>query len=923
MIRRQRTNSAVPDKVDNGFFNLTKGIAENRITNDTSTVLSAVNLRLNNDNTASLRKPIILSKSLESAVKAAKTYLGDDITLTENGIKVFEGGEFISPYVNFYDFTGTYVETQTSLDSLTQEHPFDFTESKMFNTPTSTIISGVKMDVTQVRYTPHNSASEYRLVDANLYDDACKVQYRYMKLWKDDNGDWQCEIVTPQVPNLRETSSGLDVDPDTTMDNPYALRDTYNSVVPSVKGIVPYTYAKPTANGIRPVAASVRYAMEYNDIGSFLRVTILGTEYNFYITRTEVAGNVTLTLTLYDSAHNPVPMYVLGDVSYVYSSDELPIPFQYDGTNREYQINFATELEGGDIVVDGIVTTGDLLQTVDSLTESVKDERMYIANVLSKGLYVLKAFCNLPKTPDNYYCTWLKSSDGVNWHDVYTDGTVIYEPDPAYVARKVEDSETVPTTSHKYHQFPANMSVLDALSTRPDILTVDDIDSMYEFRIVTKYEKTREDQTDTDPWVDVTVGMRQFQAQTADKPEFVYYDLSRSVNGEKLFYKNKIYTYGDVNDDNNIYITDAGTLSAPFSNTIDLQSEGHSMCTTVLPWRNHLINATEDSIFLSYPVENGYTTKIINGGIGIPLNDNRCAVQTLNGVIFKSYDKIYMIYPNLYASDDTILNCTDLTDPVESILQDYEYYRDDWEKPFAIGTDSEYVLMMPRESDTVCLRYKYTDKVWMQEVYPVVMVDFNAKDMHDIRLYGKVNGMSEFYFDRELTEIVNLKAYDLKDVPYGDILTDVFSDSAEIQKLQNADYSSIVPIHFEIDTGQKTNTVSITKQFVETKLMFATLSDKDMFPIELTVHIDGDPRVHHLTLADNALVKTDIHSLGKLGVGLTMNTAERDLFNVFRQVYFRYSGKGKSIRHIISGNSLYNFKFYEAYYRYRIPNVKQ
>jgi hypothetical protein len=135
------------------------------------------------------------------------------------------------------------------------------------------------------------------------------------------------------------------------------------------------------------------------------------------------------------------------------------------------------------------------------------------------------------------------------------------------------------------------------------------------------------------------------------------------------------------------------------------------------------------------------------------------------------------------------------------------------------------------------------------------------------------------------------------------------------------------PIDFSWDTGQKTDSIRATKQFVESKLVFATLSEEDSFPFKLYIAVDGDP---HTTVTDVSTdapfwKTSDNESKGVLGTAFTLGgipNPATGIFNTLRQLVVRYSGKGKSIRHVIEGKSLYNFKLYETYIRYKNLNVK-
>ena len=116
--------------------------------------------------------------------------------------------------------------------------------------------------------------------------------------------------------------------------------------------------------------------------------------------------------------------------------------------------------------------------------------------------------------------------------------------------------------------------------------------------------------------------------------------------------------------------------------------------------------------------------------------------------------------------------------------------------------------------------------------------------------------------------------------------------------------------------------ISLTKQFVESKLIVSTLSEIDNFKMDVRVDIDGNTFDKHIDVnTDGAFLRTGSNLL-------TLNTAtnlyaDAETLDTFRQMFLRYSGKGKTIRHIISGESNCPFKIYEVFFRFKYLNIKQ
>lgn len=394
-------------------------------------------------------------------------------------------------------------------------------------------------------------------------------------------------------------------------------------------------------------------------------------------------------------------------------------------------------------------------------------------------------------------------------------------------------------------------------------------------------------------------------------------EFKNTVLGEKLYYKKAIYSYGHESFKNNIFPTEVDSFNTPLFNVIDLDASGDTLVTTLIPWRDYLIAATEDSVYLISKIDGGYLTKTVNTFIGIPKKDRRTCKSILNGVLFKSGSKLYILQPNAYSGDDTVLNISEISKPISNYIMSSEYDN------FAFSTEEAYYLFIPISKEkTICLKYEYTRKIWTKYEYPALITDYDILDVNDIRLYTEDG--EEYFFNKTLKEVhPNLDVDILENIPYGDYISLKKEDFEDfISDMDSFRTTKMKPIKYLLDSGQKTDTISYTKQFTESKVILATLHQKDKFPFTLTVKIDGKPQPITIGVhTDSALWKdenTDINTL-------TTNYADddSDLFNVLRQMFVRYSAKGKSLQHIILGESYFNFKLYVVYYRYKILNFKQ
>lgn len=390
----------------------------------------------------------------------------------------------------------------------------------------------------------------------------------------------------------------------------------------------------------------------------------------------------------------------------------------------------------------------------------------------------------------------------------------------------------------------------------------------------------------------------------------MYLDLgcNDANKGYKLYWNHRIVSYGEFN--NNILFSDSDSLVTPLLNTLTLNASQDTKITTVVPWRNYLLAATKEAIYLIYEMEGGFGHKAINTFIGIPENDRRTCKAILNGIIFKSNNKIYTLQPGMYSNDDSVLNIAEISQPIESLLSKVE----NQEFNFAISTSKYYYLFLPGypSGKTTCFKYDYVRKIWTSLEFPVVLFDYIQTTEDELYLVATDNKI--FMFEKDFTEYVKNNGDtdndDIRDadIPYGDYLEpNVYS-----------------PINFVIDSGQKTDNISTTKQYVETKIIFATMDDMDNFPVDVDIYIDGIhfKQTHIDVNSDGAILKQEPLN-DSLILGTNIVTRDSDLLNTFRQFILRYSGKGKSIRHYISGNSTYNFKVYVTYYRYKLTHNKQ
>ena len=568
--------------------------------------------------------------------------------------------------------------------------------------------------------------------------------------------------------------------------------------------------------------------------------------------------------------------------------------------------------------------------TVSEVCENVSSDRFTAVTSMSKDVpyFVLKAFCNMPGNGfSKAYMYWESSLDGVTWNEIDLLDENNPNIDLANVERavcgvfvpkydafgNVVDVEDSADLSESYETRVCwrvfAESPTDAFLDRVDLLKIPcngTLDSkLYRATLLTIQETTEED-ADKFPSEakfkeHLILGQGIYRVMQSQAPEYLYSDIRNASQGTPLYYGNTLYMYGNPIFKNNLIASNPGEVVKPISKMTPVVSLEEAYLTAVVPWKDYLVCFTKSSVHLISKISDGFQAATVNVHIGIPEEDSQCYAATLNGVIFKSYDKLYLLYPNVYAATDTVTNVTEISQPIEEYLSTIDRTED---APFALSTSDEYILMLPQSNTTKCVRYNYNSRTFTCHEYPVVFTSYKMFNVSEIRLFGHytdANGntvYSEFLLDAEYG--VN------SDTPYADIL----------------DTETVVPISFELDSGQKSDSLSDTKQFVESKFNFTTLHEKDSFPMRITVHVDGSPRVLTQDVStDSSFWKQDSSHVGTLSTNF--NAKNDNVFNVFRQMFIRYAGKGRSIRHIIEGQSLYPFKIYEIDYRYRNLNVKR
>ena len=872
-----------------------KGVDCTKAPTSYDSVLEMNNLDVDYDGGLVLRKPLICSKFLNDYYKTFRMYNGMylHVVKTERGYLLKTDPEVRIDFI-CTDVFGNEVEYK----NFSSEEYLDLKDVVFFNTSSSTILCNLSINFK--KYSPDRYTWEYpgTTADANL-----ETAKRYLKVEYDEESEAvRVQVQRPDMNTLRLNELGYVFNQN--LDNVFDIRDNYTTSNISIQGILAYRLNKVLESGWYtcniPATPSEDYVFIDDPNSTQGLYYMLQTSDNpdkaFVVVKAYTKCVVKITTRNH--------LYIIEldtDETFTTLTDDM-----IDSDDASAPMHCTITFMSGSRVLD--VTENESSKIVETFNSATLDK------------ICLKAFVNFVPNNVKYYCVWEKTYNGVDWETVTPQGV----SQLIDVAEPIKTSEDLKNDTVLYRVFKAQvfgsgtptdytvpLSPTNYIASRPDVLWLNKMDiATYRFRIfgISDIEEVSDEDgvSKSANIINVVYASKEY-SPIVERTEYLSDSAAfpNTTLGSKLYYKRRIFTYGSIFK-NNIHFTDFDDFTNPTLNVIDLDTFSDNSVTGMTPWRDYLIAYTNKTIHLITPQDAGFLTKTISTSIGIPEKDAKTCASILNGIIFKSDDKIYTVYPNFSSGSETILNISEISKPVENVLKNLEYST--VYNPFAFTDSEAYYLFIPQTTKTKCLKYDFSHKIWTVYTYNVLMYDYTIIDVSDIRIYAQYGSVKyEYYFNKSYSDVGITDAYE-----YGDILT--------TEQLSNY---SFTPIEFFVDSGQKTDNISLTKQFVESKIIVATMDAKDSFNLNVRVDIDGNTFDRHIDLnTDGALIRTDSEQVLTLGTSSdyveTYNT-----FNTMRQMFLRYSGKGKTVRHILSGESLYKFKIYEIFYRYKLLNVKQ
>lgn len=275
--RTQRGGNAV-ERLHQSGFAAPKGVDETASVLDTTHIAHSNNMVVNLDGSLSLRKPVVclrnfseptytdekgVNQTVDASVIGIYSLFDDNYTL------VVRKDDMPRYYFSILDDVGVPKSVRLcwrkwvdySLKTKLLDYNYgqyisnavlDFRNVSVSHTPTSTVCTGVYVDiVNSMFYSGEHSDLCYKPLydlsysgpEGGLY----KPRTITITLSDDDTVDFDIVITTPDV-NTLSTSDKLQLDINLDLDNPYAIRDVYNTSAPTVNGIIAYVPTV-TANG--------------------------------------------------------------------------------------------------------------------------------------------------------------------------------------------------------------------------------------------------------------------------------------------------------------------------------------------------------------------------------------------------------------------------------------------------------------------------------------------------------------------------------------------------------------------------------------------------------------------------------------------------------------------------------------------------
>lgn len=391
-----------------------------------------------------------------------------------------------------------------------------------------------------------------------------------------------------------------------------------------------------------------------------------------------------------------------------------------------------------------------------------------------------------------------------------------------------------------------------------------------------------------------------------------------------------IFAYGGQGFENNIIVSNPDEFYFPISRLLDIPGMSGRNLTAMLFWRNYILSSFEDSIHLSERVPDGYLTKPVNTFIGIDKNDKPTLKSVLNSIVFKNKNKIYSLTPSYSSSTDSLLYLKTLSDKLG------ENFTPSDTTSLAYVTDAHYNVLVnhstPEKPYTIMYKYHLDKGIWTIHTFDINVKFISTLGISNIELIDDKGKVYQIDMDPSL----------LKNLPYGDYLNSTihsiellnelidekeneYKDEEELKAAYKVIKDEISPIKYAVDSGEKSPSLNGMFNFTETKILFFESASNTM---DIKMYIDGRLHKHHPDIVgrdtkvhdDSMLWAEEIIPSG-LKFKETLFKSDKDIPTFVKEITLKSSGKGKTVRHIISGESVSPLNINMVYYKYRNLNM--
>ena len=901
MIRRRKTVTQ-QDSIRQGSLTAQKGIDLSKAPIQSDTMADIVNFDVDDDGGLILRKPLLLAGtvSTDGLPNNVSVFVGYAYDGTRFAIATTPSDSYI------YFSDGSLVE-KTISDQL--KNAMYLPNVDVDHTPTGWYL--LKGKILLQKY--FNTASTTVLF---MYDNSERATnplqlYRYTNVYTDG---WVLVRKDPE-PNTIIADDEIPFNPNLMLPDPNVVNDDTTFSTVRVSGMVLYALGY-MADDFKSLAVlkSVRLHTSSSPTDTYTTVPWSTSKVNYIFD----AGDDWYFQSGLSYVPIDQPLKLAGagsqlgvatDVCLKLFVDGIPLKYEAPAANEQFKVVVWERTTDGvtytPIKIDNTTSINQLFVFPDGVRQSLID---HCAVSLKRPVTILSEYDGTPITAQDVLDKGLEVKyETVQGYIVYP-GTLALFPPADWISEGTTIRATVYSTKDAVYALNVASSELNTATVRQALGSRSY--TIHNYVECTPY-------TARNP---VSGEYMTYKNIVRVSDGYSYVDTVSFRDTNLLYHNSTVYNFGKGLK-NVIYPSDTGSFITPLYNQIDLSTNEDSTVNALIPWRNCLIAMTDTAVYRIVKSDTGYATATVSTFTGVPARDARTAKAILNGIIFKSHEKVYTLYPNTYSEDENILRLSEISTPVAKYVTDSET-----DTSFAIATPSEYLLFtrFGGEERTQCLRYSYSTRVWSRYIFNVALIDYNVRSVTDIRLFG-TDYRHEYYFDKLIEEVVDtstLTSPELYDnITYGDWLTTVVN-SDNVQAVLNGTMEPpVTPFEFTVDSGQKSDAMGIVKQFVETKATYTAQSDNADFPTEVSLYIDGDEHPLQLEEATDAAVQRG--NRNSLVLGTEVHTAPASLKDTTVRYFAKHSGKGKSIRYVLKGKSKARFKLYEIAYRYRIPRSKQ